>query len=239
MTTLNTCSGWAHQLLATWSLTDLVAFGEGVVAVTFCTLTRRGLAPLQASVWCYRGALFCRCWGDKRAGSGNHEDEDVHRRHHLKTRNCSQQMKQVHMRWVDEVFVEHTLHHIYLRKHRKAQKVCIYFFLVEPKKDLSHPIALLIRMTTPFPLFCESLLPRGRHWIQYETLTRSLECMLMAHGCVQDMIKANIKRIIPGNIFCKQISCDKSLGIQLAMRKKEHGSTKLRDLCLLKLPKDV
>ena len=81
-------------------------------------------------------------------------------------------------------------------------------------------IALLIRMTTPFPLFYESLLPRGRHWIQYETLTRSLECMLMAHGCVQDMIKANIKRIIPGNIFCKQISCDKSLGIQLAMRKK-------------------
>jgi len=61
----------------------------------------------------------------------------------------------------------------------------------------------------------------------------------MAHGCVQDMVKANIKRIIPGNIFCKHISCDKSLDIQLAMRKKEHGSTKLRDLCLLKLPKDV
>ena len=69
------------------------------------------------------------------------------------------------MRRVDEVFVEHTLHHIYLRKHRKAQKVCIYFFLVEQKKNLSHPrmIALLIRMTTPFPLFYESLLPRGRH----------------------------------------------------------------------------
>lgn len=93
MTTLNTCSGWAHQLLATWSFTDLVAFREGVVAATLRTLTRRGLALLQASVWCYRGALFCRCWGDKTAVSGNHEEEDVHLSHHLSSKStCSLQL---------------------------------------------------------------------------------------------------------------------------------------------------
>lgn len=122
----------------------------------------------------------------------------------------------------------------------KHKKFAFTSFLLN-KKNLSHPrmIALLIRMTTPFPLFYESLLPRGRHWIQYETLTRSLECMLMAHGCVQDMVKANIKRIIPGNIFCKHFSCDKSLDIQLAMRKKgawlHHGSLsfKVAKRCLI------
>lgn len=61
----------------------------------------------------------------------------------------------------------------------------------------------------------------------------------MAHDCAQDMAKANIKKKIPGNIFCKHISGDKSLDIQLAMRKKQYGSTKLGELFLLKLPKDI
>ena len=94
------------------------------------------------------------------------------------------------LRRVDDIFGKLTLHHIFLRKHRKAQEVCIYFFLVE-QKNLSHQNdSITYPNDHTFSAFLWNSIATGPSLNSIRNIDKVFGVYANEHGCAQDMVKA-------------------------------------------------